>query len=250
MSGVAKNTAVVDLTALASRINAEHRACDEALREGLRHSVRAGEMLLEAKGRVRHGEWGAWVRDNFEGSARTAQAYMKVAREIPHLDGAKAQRVADLSFREALKELSAPAEGSGKTEALGSWFGCGSFEEFERKCAAFRAGKARDEGGEDGRRWAYLAGLGRQGRAGWFREVAITERVFAALRKDERGFDHWRGELLALERIVRPADIPPSRERFGLADFLTYRQMHRTIAELEEAQAFPYKQPMREGVPT
>jgi len=36
---------------------------------------------------------------------------MKVAREVPNLDAAKAQRVADLSFRGALAELSAPEAG-------------------------------------------------------------------------------------------------------------------------------------------
>jgi hypothetical protein len=35
---------------------------------------------------------------------------MKVSREVPNLDAAKAQRVADLSFRGALAELSAPLE--------------------------------------------------------------------------------------------------------------------------------------------
>ena len=96
------------MTTLADEINAEHRSCDEALREGLRHALRAGELLIEAKTRVQHGEWGRWLEENFEGSSRTAQGYMKVAREIPNLDGTKAQHVADLSLRSALKELSAP----------------------------------------------------------------------------------------------------------------------------------------------
>ncbi len=100
---IEKRTA--DLTTLADRVNAEHRACEEALKTGLRHAMAAGELLLEAKGRVKHGDWGAWTRDNFEGSTRTAQAYMKVARELPSLEDAEAQRVADLSFRDALKVL-------------------------------------------------------------------------------------------------------------------------------------------------
>nr|MDQ3302171.1 DUF3102 domain-containing protein [Actinomycetota bacterium] len=97
-----------NLETLAERINAEHRACDDALRSGLRHAVNAGGLLTEAKERVNHGEWGSWLADNFEGSTRTAQAYMKVSREVPNLDAAKAQRVADLSFRGALAELSSP----------------------------------------------------------------------------------------------------------------------------------------------
>lgn len=104
----------LDLSTLADEINAEHRSCDEALREGLRHALRAGELLIEAKSRVQHGEWGRWLEENFEGSSRTAQGYMKVAREIPNLDGTKAQHVADLSLRGALKELSAPGEDDGQ----------------------------------------------------------------------------------------------------------------------------------------
>ncbi len=99
------------LATLAEQINAEHRACDDAFRSGLRHAVNAGSLLAEAKAQVEHGQWGSWLEDNFEGSPRTAQAYMKVAREVPNLDAAKAQRVADLSFRSALKELSAPEAG-------------------------------------------------------------------------------------------------------------------------------------------
>jgi hypothetical protein len=34
---------------LAEEINAEHQACEAALRSGLRHAVRAGELLTEAK---------------------------------------------------------------------------------------------------------------------------------------------------------------------------------------------------------
>jgi predicted transcriptional regulator len=47
---------------LAEEINAEHRACEAALRSGLRHAVRAGELLTEAKGQVKHGEWGTRIR--------------------------------------------------------------------------------------------------------------------------------------------------------------------------------------------
>ncbi len=105
---------------LAEEINAEHRACDDALRSGLQHAVNAGGLLTEAKERVNHGEWGSWLADNFEGSARTAQAYMKVSRGVPALGAAKAQRVAGLSFRGALAELSAPLEAAANHRALGT----------------------------------------------------------------------------------------------------------------------------------
>ncbi|MGF1470301.1 MAG: DUF3102 domain-containing protein [Rubrobacteraceae bacterium] len=117
MSELTTTTDTMDLTTLANEINAEHRACDDALRTGLNHAVRAGELLNRAKSRIKHGSWGQWLEDNFEGSSRTAQAYMKVAREVPTLEGAKAQRVADLSFRGALKELSESAESKPQADA-------------------------------------------------------------------------------------------------------------------------------------
>ena len=86
------------LDGLAEKINAEHRACEEALRSGLRHAVRAGELLAEAKGQVKHGEWGRWLEENF--------------------DEVKAQRVADLSFRGALRELASPKSSLGEDHEL------------------------------------------------------------------------------------------------------------------------------------
>ena len=230
-------TDTLDLTTLAAEINAEHRACDEALRKGLNHAVRAGELLIEAKSHVKRGEWGAWIQDNFEGSARTAQAYMKVAREVPKLDGAKAQRVADLSLRDVLNELSAPKD----ERVLGPWSACDTFDELNQKADAVARGEARGEGAWSENAWSRLAGEDCRQRAAWFREVAIRERVFAALYEDESGFNHWRDQLIMLESIVRPIDLPAGRERFGLLDRLTGAQCLKTIAQLDEEKIFPIR---------
>ncbi len=98
-----------ELEALASRINAEHRACEQAVGAALSHAINAGELLTEAKAGVPHGSWGAWLKANFEGSERTAQAYMKVYRRRDEIrNGA-----ADLSLGGALRELSAPTVDTG-----------------------------------------------------------------------------------------------------------------------------------------
>jgi Domain of unknown function (DUF4326)/Protein of unknown function (DUF3102) len=91
---------------LAVAINEEHRACEGAMQSTLAHAARAGKMLIYAKTDVPHGEWGDWLKENFEGSERTAQGYMRVYREWDSLE--KTKRVADLSLRGALKELSEP----------------------------------------------------------------------------------------------------------------------------------------------
>jgi hypothetical protein len=87
---------------LAARIKAEH----EAVGAAMKHAIAAGELLAEAKSKVPHGEWLPWLEANCEMSERTAQAYMRIARELGKLEPAKAQRVADLSVRDALRSFS------------------------------------------------------------------------------------------------------------------------------------------------
>src|SRR5215217_4200532 len=68
------------LAELAARIRGEHAGAKAAVRRGLEHALKAGELLIEAKGRLNHGEWGAWLRHNCSGlSDRTARLYMQLA---------------------------------------------------------------------------------------------------------------------------------------------------------------------------
>lgn len=91
---------------LADKINAEHRACEAAAGTALEHAIRAGEMLAEVRADLPHGSWGSWIGANFGGSARTAQAYMRLYRRRGEIrNGA-----ADLSVRGALAALSAPKD--------------------------------------------------------------------------------------------------------------------------------------------
>lgn len=48
---------------------------------GVEHYRKAGEMLIEAKGQVAHGEWTAWVERNFHRSAAAARQYMLLAEK-------------------------------------------------------------------------------------------------------------------------------------------------------------------------
>ena len=95
------------LDALADRINAEHEACHSAMQKGLEHALEAGRLLLEAKKGLPHGEWLPWLKGNCpEIGQRTSQNYMRLASEMPKLEPAKAQRVADLSYRDAIRVIS------------------------------------------------------------------------------------------------------------------------------------------------
>ncbi len=98
-----------NLETLAERINAEHRACEEAATTALSHAMNAGDLLAGAKARLPHGGFGAWLEENFAGSGRTARAYMRVARHRGELE-AKRQTSATLSIDGALKGLGAPAD--------------------------------------------------------------------------------------------------------------------------------------------
>ena len=90
------------LARLAAEINRAHERACKRVREGLAYACQAGEALIEAKGRVPHGEFGDWVQTHCTVTHRTAQKYMQLARRLPGFIE-QAPRVADLSFREALE---------------------------------------------------------------------------------------------------------------------------------------------------
>lgn len=95
---------------LAADINDEHRNCERAVNAAVDHALKAGELLIEAKSRCPHGTWQTWLEESFEGSLRTAQAYMRVASNREEIEAAQAQGSAPLSLDGALKVLSAPKD--------------------------------------------------------------------------------------------------------------------------------------------
>jgi hypothetical protein len=112
LSGISKTTRS-EPAALAEKINSEHRACERAAKSAVGHAITAGDYLAEAKDQAGHGNFGAWLEANFEGSERTAQTYMKLSR---NRDALNPQRASDLSIRGALAELSSPTEQGGESD--------------------------------------------------------------------------------------------------------------------------------------
>ena len=91
---------------LAAEILAAHNACLAAMSTALDHAKRAGDLLNSAKEQAKHGEWLPWLATNCPGlSARTAQGYMRIAREWPRVQEANTKRASYLSIREALAVL-------------------------------------------------------------------------------------------------------------------------------------------------
>jgi len=94
------------LPELAQRINESTSRAEGAARTALSSALEAGEALITAKKLVAHGQWEAWLTENCDVASRTAQSYMRLARSLPMLEDSKAQRVADLPLREAIRAIS------------------------------------------------------------------------------------------------------------------------------------------------
>jgi len=106
------------LQSLAAQVNAAHEHACASVRAGLDSAREAGSVLLEVKGRLRHGEFLPWVAAHTQLSARTAQGYMRLSRKWPLLAaGEDTQRVAHLSLRGALALLAEP-EDAGDTSDM------------------------------------------------------------------------------------------------------------------------------------
>jgi len=65
------------LRQLIPEIKEELEAADRA---GLEHYRRAGELLLEAKAQLTHGEWSGWLKRHFTMSSATAHRYIKLVQ--------------------------------------------------------------------------------------------------------------------------------------------------------------------------
>lgn len=77
---------VSDLPFLAREINDAHRQMVFHGKSMLLEAKRAGDFLLEAKKKVKHGEFKGWIERNCECSYVTATKYMNVARRSENFD--------------------------------------------------------------------------------------------------------------------------------------------------------------------
>lgn len=69
-----------ELAELADRINASFGAFGSSSREALNHALECGELLIEAKVKLPHGEWKGWIEVHTKVGARQAQKLMRLAR--------------------------------------------------------------------------------------------------------------------------------------------------------------------------
>ena len=95
------------LTDLAAKIKAEHQEVVTATNGIVLHAIRAGELLLTAKQSVtEHGEWLKWLKIYCEFEERTAQRYMRLAKNKEELKAlSNPTRLSDLSLSKAYRLL-------------------------------------------------------------------------------------------------------------------------------------------------
>jgi hypothetical protein len=93
------------LVDLAARIKAEHEAAAGALKRSVEHAIAAGDLLIEAKAQVPHGQWLPWLKEHCQIPERTARLYMRLAKNKTEIGN-----VADLTVRGAAALLASPPD--------------------------------------------------------------------------------------------------------------------------------------------
>jgi hypothetical protein len=106
-ANLAVSNSLVDL---AARIRIEHEATASALKSSVEHAMAAGELLIEAKSQLKHGQWLPWLAEHCVIPERTAHLYMRLARNRPEIE-ISATPVADMSIRGAVALLTVPRRG-------------------------------------------------------------------------------------------------------------------------------------------
>jgi hypothetical protein len=97
------------LANLAALILAEHTAIKGLLTDCLERAMHAGDLLIEAKGRLTHGQWLPWIREHCRITPREVQRYTRLAKNRHTIE--KCDRPAHLSVSAALALLANPPKG-------------------------------------------------------------------------------------------------------------------------------------------
>ena len=71
------------------KANVLHTYVQSHLSDAVKHAVEVGQLLLDAKSRVPHGRWESECDRLFDGSLRTAQFYMRLAKDLKALPKAQ-----------------------------------------------------------------------------------------------------------------------------------------------------------------
>jgi hypothetical protein len=94
-----------DLSSLADQIATYHHQAEAALQNFAEYAMMAGDLLIQAKLEIGHGQFGDWVAQNCKISDRTARRYMQIADHRDLIE-AEMRRHEGLSQRACLRLIS------------------------------------------------------------------------------------------------------------------------------------------------
>ena len=89
------------LARLADQIGAELKAAREAAMTSLQHAIKAGELLIQAKAAIGHGNYEHWLRTNLGISKQTAAGYVRLFKNRDQIEDG-------MPLRDALKAIAEP----------------------------------------------------------------------------------------------------------------------------------------------
>lgn len=197
----AESVVVVIERAKIEAINREHHLCERAYADALSHAVACGSMLTAVKADLRHGDWGPWLKEHFEGSDRTAQVYIQLAGTP--IETRRASADLPTSIAGALKQISTPRapRAASPREAIGM---VGGLEDDDEPGAS-RAAEAR--------RSQPNAWTDQHSR----RRVRVAEMLTDALAGLERASDPGLSPV-AIAELLRSAEIKARQASAQLGD--------------------------------
>lgn len=192
-----------------------------------------GRRLIEAKGQLEHGAWSVWLKEQVSFSERSAQNFMRLAREYPN-----PQTFADLGASKALALLDIPAE---DREAFA--------EEVDAEHCSIRelqaAIKARQEAENQAKGWALKceqakaeADAARDAARKREEELKTANGVMAGLREERRELKRQVQELESRPVEVAPRDAAPEQIEAAKAEAraAAQEQIDQLTAQLESAK--------------
>lgn len=192
-----------------------------------------GRRLIEAKDQLEHGAWSAWLKDRVSFSERSAQNFMRLAREYQN-----PQTFADLGASKALALLDIPAE---DREAFA--------EEVDAEHCSVRelqaAIKARQEAENQAKGWALKceqakaeADAARDAARKREEELKTANGVMAGLREERRELKRQVKELESRPEEVATRDAAPEQIEAAKAEAraAAQEQIDQLTAQLEAAK--------------
>jgi Protein of unknown function (DUF3102) len=182
MTDLGRSNSLIDL---AARIKLEHQAVAVALKDSLQHAVAAGELLIEGKAQVPHGQWLSWLKDHCTISERTAQLYMRVAKNRADIETKIADDTADLTLSEAAAMLALSSDVRKLFQFIKGLEGLDDPEDIVAHCVASNVPVIVDEGYDP------FAGRSEEEKRDWLLFVAFLSVDLEAGRDGYEPKNAW-----------------------------------------------------------